>query len=159
MELNSLTYFVCNEGGLPYISAYHRHTSQMVYIEAKYLHHYLIDQGTMSKHTKLSEWTRRYFRRVVRNGLLADSVHLTCKSTGKLNQHVAEVRAFLEILLFNTTHVKPSVPAACIIAFLSIIPLGLESVPDGVVCWVDVAIYGHSSGSVALKQVVSDNIL
>ena len=68
-------------------------------------------------------------------------MYLASKQTGRLNQHVAEVSAFLHILLAhvrNAWHVKPSVYTACLAALLRIVQMSSSCLLDGVVLWSDV---------------------
>ena len=98
MNLALLNYFIRTDD-LSFISACHKHTSQSVYIELKYVHHHLIEHGGLSRETKLYDWVQRYFRFVVDGGVLADALHVASKRNGYLNAHVAEVSAFIAILV------------------------------------------------------------
>ena len=108
MDLPSLTYFICADD-LPFVSACHKHTSQSVYIELKYLHHYLIEHGGLSRKTKLYDWVQRYFRFAVDGGVPADALHVASKRNGYLNAHVAEVSAFIAMLVCHVccAHARP----------------------------------------------------
>jgi hypothetical protein len=98
MDLASLTYFIC-VGDLHSVSACHKHTSQSVYIDLKYLHHRLVEHGGLSRKTKLCDWVQRYFRFVDDGGVPADALHAASKRNGYWNAHVVEVNAFIARLV------------------------------------------------------------
>ena len=104
MGLPPLTYFIDDEG-LPFTSTCHRHTSRLVFIEPRYVHHHLVEQGGLSNKTQLVELARRCISIAVRCGISADAMYLASKQTGRLSQHVVEVSAFANILVL---HVRDS---------------------------------------------------
>ena len=81
MELSSLIRFIVHEE-LPFINAYHWHTSHLVFIELRYVHHYLVEHGLLTNKAKLCDWARRYFGIAIRCGIGADAMCLAYKQTG-----------------------------------------------------------------------------
>ena len=138
MDLASLTYFIC-AADLPFLSACHKHTSQSVYIDLKYLHHYLIEHGGLSRKTKLYDWVQRYFRFAVDGGVPADALHVASKRNGYLNAHVTEVSAFIASLVYRvccTRKAKTSI--ASIHALWRILRTILSGLSADEVIWEDV---------------------